>query len=735
MKTYIKITTLALAFLAIAGSCFGQSAPQKGDVASLVNLTKNFSKLINSPRTTDEETEPAEAPESADAIRLPVPQDVDVVLRAPSLNALDRAAAKFFLQTGDSEFGVLGALKLTDYRKALAAINPDAEVAVMLFCESAPPKFAVVLPVPEKRFQAFVEGLERTAPPDERNLTIGTDGRTANVAMKIADSFVVVARQIDPNYVVLAQASDATILNSFDKSALGATPNGFDQGLNAPCLSLEATPDGLARLTDPERPFWRELARLLSDREEELGGIQVAANLEEIREYVRRNLLAVRVDASIDDYGIYLSTRSSARPGSTGEKRIASYSNLQPLNGNADRFFVVLPDVEAPLSGQTEISPVVAAALPKPFDRARFIEYSLNLPLERELAGESWQFYLEVDDADAFVREMIIPKAREIGGYIGGGQLEEVGGRLFGGIAERRRAQGRPVLAGTPEAAAARGATLGGLIGGAIGADAAEQMAMKQYKFDDFTMYVSDLETYARQKALMAAEARGEAPPPDSPLLFDRDRPLLSALDAALANSQSGEPLQLALLRSANQRAEAVDNSPLLARKSAIVVLDRNHLLIGLGNESLLRYAVNNWKSLTRPSIRYMSIKTDPSGIVNLQKLIEQIANSENSSLESAIRVDLARSLAFCNFAARRYLGASGVALPVLPDGTPGALVVTTIDDGTERVHIVAPNLLIERAFKAFANGSTPLRLIIKGASAEADDASEEGSLDDAFDE
>ena len=187
--------------------------------------------------------------------------------------------------------------------------------------------------------------------------------------------------------------------------------------------------------------------------------MEVAANITEIREYVRQNLGKVRVDATVDEYGVYVSTQTLPRPRSQAEKIRRSYQNLSVLNASADRFFVVLPDVEAPIAGQTEIPKELANTLPSPFNRVRFVEYSLNLPLETELPAESWLFYLEVDDADEFVKEMIIPKARnrqlcrlEASG--------SVASQLFGAIAERRldrqSRRSRPPEATRIEAAAAR---------------------------------------------------------------------------------------------------------------------------------------------------------------------------------------------------------------------------------------------------------------------------------------
>ena len=261
---------------------------------------------------------------------------------------------------------------------------------------------------------------------------------------------------------------------------------------------------------------------------------------------------------------------------------------------------------------------------------------------------------------------------------------------------------------------------------------------MKQYKFDDYKMYISDLETYARQTKLMQAEAAGQNVPnaPGAQLLFDRNRPLLSALDVLMANVENGDALQNMILRSANEQAEQVDNSPLFARKSNIIVLDKTHILLGLGNEDLLRLAVNNWKSLSVPSIRYMGTVADRDGIVNLQNLYVQIPNPEDSKLVTAIRLDLASGQAYYQWLAEYYLkGAPKLDSFQLPDGMPKALVVSSIAGPSEFTRVVAPHKMISDIFETFSGGQTPLQAILQSKQADAGEESDdsEGDLDDAF--
>ena len=118
-------------------------------------------------------------------------------LRVSSLNNLDQGARKFFQKTSDVDFSVLSTLRLTDYRKVLAAVDTNAELAMTAFCESAPPKFALVLPVRERNFPAFIEALAQTTPEKDRSFSIGSDRKTANLSLVLGEPFVVVARQIN----------------------------------------------------------------------------------------------------------------------------------------------------------------------------------------------------------------------------------------------------------------------------------------------------------------------------------------------------------------------------------------------------------------------------------------------------------------------------------------------------------------------------------------------------------
>ncbi len=739
-------TAILIIGIAFSGDSYAQTVvPQPSDIEALIRLSKGFSKILDSSKSKADDAEEADSnlPASGRVVaKLPFPRNCGAFLRFSSLDELDRAAGKFFKGTSDAEFSVLATLRLTDYRRVVAAIDRDAEFAIMGFCETAPPKFAVVLPVRERKFAPFIQALAQTVPEKERSYSIGSDGKTANVALKLPETVVVVARQVNPGYAALVLASDAGLLDEFEPDQLASPNDEPEPSLVEPVVTFESTVLGLEQLTREDRPFWLETTRVMKGVEKTLENLQVAANLTEIRERVRQNLGYVRVDVSVDDFGVYVATQTAPRPNSQAEKLHRSYRNLSLLNADADRFFTVLPDVEAPIAGQTEIPAELAKSLPKPFNRLQYVEYSLNLPLQTELPAESWLFFLRVDNADEFVKEMIIPKAREIGSYLGAKQAEDIGSQLLGGLAERRldRQMSRrrpPRNPANPEAAAALGSTIGSLIGGAIGADSGQQAAMKPYKFDNFTMYVSDLETYARQTKLMKAEAEGNAPVDSgSSLLFNRDRPLLSALEVLMANVQNGDALQRSMLDSANARAEQIDDSPLFARKSNIVVLDKNHVLIGMGNETLLHYAVNNWKSLFDKKTRYLSMRRDRDSLVALDNLVKRVPDLSQTYLTSSIRLDLFSGQAYYRWIAEYYLkDAPKWVGNDFPNDMPKPLIVSTIREFDECSRIVAPYRTIAGVFRTFSGGLTPLQLIMRSKSKAPEEAEEEEeNLDDLFD-
>ncbi len=744
-KKLFKITRLALlvgvllTFAARASLAQDSEKNQTpSDLQIFSTLTGGLSDLLNAPQKEKRDSDASDvefSKRSGVKAPLPVPREVGVLLKTPSLRALDAGLSVFFKRTSDVEFSALSALRLTSFAPVLRQIDPDAPAAITLFCETRPPKAALVLPVAQERFARFVDALNKTVPESERQAPNVDKGRkTAKTSVTLEETIETTIRQIDANYVALVLESDSQLLERFAPDVLrGADEKELAPGLKDAFLSLELTPRGAFFLTAPDRPIWSEFENLTIQLQNFAPDYPIKENLAQLRATLRSNLGAARIDLAVDDARVYLSTQKAPKAGSTAFKRVASYPRLSPFDPTVDRYFAVLPYKRGAIAGQTEIAPTTAATLEPPYNRLRYVEYSLALPEKNELAAESWLFFLEVDDSQKFVEEAILPNAREIGSYVGAREAEEIGAEIFGAMAARRRdrqlsRRRQPARLADPNEAAARGAALGALIGASIGESSGEKSAMKEYPIDGYTAYVSDLETFARQKALMNAEKAGVSTPRPSGMLIDPNRPLLSAVGGLLANVDGGEDaLQRAMLQSANARSELIDDAPLLARTGYWVVLDKQRLLFGLGNVNLLRTAINNWNASTKPSVRYLSFDSDASAVDSLKGLCAKTPNLQDVQAVGTIRLDLSAAQEYYRWFLTNYLrDQSRPQFKPLPRRGTDALIASSVGGTNEKIDVAAPFATVKNVAATFADGATPLQLLITPKNEKADDTKEE---------
>ncbi|MGN1065688.1 MAG: hypothetical protein ACI4QC_09760, partial [Thermoguttaceae bacterium] len=135
---FILLVALTAGLL-FSGAAAARAQSEPSDVQSLVKISKGIANLVKAPKAADAD-EPVPPPPPGKFDRLPVPAEAGVILRAASLNALDDAVSKFFAQTSGADFSVLSALRLTDYRRVLGAIDPGAELGIVAFCKNAPPE-------------------------------------------------------------------------------------------------------------------------------------------------------------------------------------------------------------------------------------------------------------------------------------------------------------------------------------------------------------------------------------------------------------------------------------------------------------------------------------------------------------------------------------------------------------------------------------------------------------------
>ncbi len=609
-------------------------------------------------------------------------------------------------------------MRATPFGGAVKAIDLDAPAGLFLFFDDSPrARAAFVLPVDD--FGTFVSAL-------------GGDVRTS-VGARLTKPFPAIARPIDGGFVALVRPEDADLLNRFNASrraserpggpraerpnAVVASPAELPPGLSEPTLIFEATPRGVLESTDPKRPFWQELAATLPSTIAPL--FPALSDPDALRERLRAEVESSRCDLSLDEYGACVAFQTNPRRDSASARRLASLPPSEPVDLSADRFFFILPDAEAPISGQADLAPSIVADLPKPFNRLRRVEYSLALPRQGELAAESWLFYLEVDDSQAFVRELTVPKAREIGRYVGSKQAAELGAELFGALAEKRQerqlARRRPPRnPADPDAAAARGAALGALLGGLVGESAGEKEALREFEIDGFRAYVSDLETYAVQSAIMRADREGRIPP--KPRGVGSAFPSMTgALLAGIENGDLEERLRSAFLASANADARFADPTPLFARRSVAVVLDERRLLFSLGNDVFLRMALKNWRSETEPGYRYRYKTTVPDVdfSVNLNRLAARVPKNDAFNVVAAVRFDAADAQTMSAWLRANYFpNLPNVAARPLPQNTPQALWIWSFNDARDYVRGVVPNATIANVVQAFGDGATPLELL-----------------------
>lgn len=679
----------------------------------------------------------------------PRPVDAAFIGRTPSLNRLEADLATFFQQTSGVPFRPLTAMRATPFGDAVEALDFDAPAGFFLFFDDESPRARAVFVLPVDDFATFVSSLGGDAKrPD------------SNGCVPIKRPVDALARPIDGGFVALVRPEDGALLARFNAprpdvprpgGPRAARPNvaaapaspALAPGLLEPTFSFEATPLGLLEATKPNRPFWNELAASIPPSLAPLSPFLADPNLP--RERLRSELETLRCDLSLDEYGAFVSFQTAPRPDSAAARRLASLPPAAPIDLSADRFFFILPDAEAPLSGQFDLAPALVAELPKPFDRLRRVEYSLALPRQGELAAESWLFYLEVDDSEAFIRELTVPKAREIGRYVGSKQAAELGAELFGALAERRQerqlARRRPPLnPANPEAAAARGEALGALIGGLIGEEAGAKEALKEFEIGGYRAFVSDLETYVRQSAIMRADQEGRIPPKPLGARNASFPTLTGAFLAGIENGDLEDRLRAAFLASANADARFADPTPIFARRSIAVLLDERRLLMSLGNDAFLRIALQNWRSETENGYpyRYKTTVPDVDFSVNLNRLAAKLPPRDAFNVLGAVRFDAADAQTFAAWLRVHYFPSlPDLAARPLPPDTPQALWIWSFTKDRDFVRGVVPNRTLAAVSRSFFDGATPLELLTRPRSAAPAAASasvEDGANDEEID-
>ncbi len=354
-------------------------------------------------------------------------------------------------------------------------------------------------------------------------------------------------------------------------------------------------------------------------------------------------------------------------------------------------FLKILPEQYAPVSGQTDLFPEFTSKLDPPFDRLRHIEYSLGVPRDGELLAETWAFFLEVDDSDAFVHELIVPKARMVGGHIGAEKIGDIAGQLLGNMSLRRRANGRrPLFFSTPQEAAEAGIGIGEQIGQQIGSRVGEDQALKKYDFEGFPLYVSDVKTYIQEmRKIRAEENEGRQRQAPQPLLSPRAslRVILTGLLEGLETGSIDGLINDQLAA----RGGNPENAPLPTEENLVLVLDRTHVLIVPGDRALLSSALARWRGFIERRGAGAG-QVDSPWRVQRDLLYGVMAEAQTQILRSAALFDLPAAQAEMKYLQQHY----GLSLPPfaeqpVPAGLPDVLFVGTNSPGADLFYGVFP--------------------------------------------
>ena len=368
-------------------------------------------------------------------------------------------------------------------------------------------------------------------------------------------------------------------------------------------------------------------------------------------------------------------------------------------------FLKVLPEQYAPISGQTDLLPEFAAKLEAPFNRVRHIEYSIGVPREGQLLAESWAFFLEVNNSDKFIEELVVPKARLVGGHIGAEKMSDIAGQILGSMSARRRSTGRrPLFFSTPQEAAEVGAGLGELFGQQIGSRVGEEQALKKYDFEGFPLYVSDMKTYIEEMRKIRAEESGERQRPTPPPILSPRESMQTILTSLLSGLETGS-IDGIINGQIAARGGDPDTSPMPAVENLILVLDRTHILIVPGDRDLLSAALARWRDFVdrqgEPG------QADAPWRARRDLLYGAMAGAQTQILRSAALFDLSATRAEAKYLQKNY----GIDLPPtfdppVPADLAEPLFVGTNTPGAGLLYAVFPNEFLKFLMESHQNAS-----------------------------
>ncbi|MDO4550706.1 MAG: hypothetical protein Q4C96_05590 [Planctomycetia bacterium] len=535
-----------------------------------------------------------------------IPEHALLIFRTPSLNLLNDRGRHLLSRLGLGMFAPMDWLKLTPYAKCLPYVDMKRQSAIIYVPYGNLPARVLIIPV--KDYKNFIRTLGanmENLPNPLREGYVSVLSAPANHLVYLKGGYAILVEPVSKEMIqYLWSAQPFSARHTFTLS-----------GMKHSHLSLEITRGGILHLTELAKIVLGDFAPVFSEAMKSLNIPDPELDLAEgyfnralkAVHWMESNLASIRLDASIQKDTTLMSLTLSPQPNSRLLSQVRDSSGpLISTTLEMEHFLKIVPDISTSLAGQVDVTKDVASQLQAPFNRVRHVEYSFILPEPNDLLAERWCFFLEVDDAAAFVQELIIPKAQMIGSHIGAAAVGDIGAKIAENLAlgrqerqTRRALRNRPVLLrpADPQRAAAVGGELGAKLGALIGKSAGEKEGMKEYSFDGYPLYISDLELYAREMKKIQAEQEGDFS--HRPAVPENLR-LINLIQRSVVGLQTGD-LQRSFGGIIQQfmDTEAAGAPPiLLARRNLVLILDPHHILIVPGDETILRMAKDNWEKI-----------------------------------------------------------------------------------------------------------------------------------------
>ena len=642
-----------------------------------------------------------------------LPRGALMLAATSPINALNENVSQLLKGLGLGKLSPADWIRLSPYGKAFKFVDQSRALGIVWYAldEKNPP--TMLLYVPIRRYLPFVSGLGADV-----SSYASDDAVPAGTLLPLKKPAGWFAFQKN-GYACLFESETAPNVEKLLAAPAVGTSFYGGPGLVGEDLRLAVTPYGIRRLVELASSADSAILEILpsileqikaSNPDFDLSIDDALPRVNDVADWVVDNLQQFLFEAKLtsDD----LLTAAILVP----ERESELATQFQNRGGpdiptllDQPEFLKILPEQYAPISGQTDLFPEFAAKLEPPFDRVRHIEYSIGVPREGQLLAESWAFFLEVDDSDAFVHELVVPKARLVGGHIGAEKVSDLAGQILGSMSLRRRSTGRrPLFFSTPQEAAEAGAGLGELVGKQIGSRMGEEQALKKYDFEGFPLYVSDMKTYIEEMRKIRAEENGERQRPVPPPLSPRAS-FLTILTSLLSGLETGS-IDGMINGQVASRGGDPDAAPMPAVENLILVLDRSHILIVPGDRDLLRAALTRWRDFV--DRRGASAgKPDSPWRARRDLLYETMAEARTQILRSAALFDLSAAYAEAKYLQKNY----GIDLPPeierpVPADLSEPLFVGTNTPGAGLLYAVFPNEFLKFLLESQQNASKEKR-------------------------